>query len=280
MKFRNTGVDLRHHEALEDPPFYRRVLREDLVFDEGNPDEQPLSSPESDNSERFHTGEEELSNDDSELVDMDGEPMMSDLALSPGRRLGLGGNPYLEFIQGGHMSPNLGDSSNVFREQHVNTGREATSRRSTGFGPTRPIAERVVTLPLPNSLPPPSRHFFTGSTYEASTILTLGIRNARRLEIHGIHQSARATTPPFLRLSSVDLARLPNLPLTEFDPPNTPVSHLSSFNFIGLFNYDDSANTRKRIREAIGHMPLSCDGDLVHYSETDYEWVERKRLKR
>uniref|UniRef100_A0A803MF02 Uncharacterized protein n=1 Tax=Chenopodium quinoa TaxID=63459 RepID=A0A803MF02_CHEQI len=335
MRFRNTGVDLRHFEEPNGHPLDMRVPRENFDFNEGHQFDGPLSWSDSEGSDGFHTVEENLSNDESGVVEMEIEEVRRDLILSPGRRLGLGEDPYAEFAPGRQPYPPIVYPTNDCGKQKVDEAdREPAARRMLDFDIGRTTADQVPIPPLAANLPTPPRHFFQwastpiafgGSTpvrlgtgggnnlensfmhrdvenpsimatmlefdedpgdaeyeciVEASTILSLGIRNARRMEIQEIHCNVRANSSPFLRLSPADLGGLPNLPLTEFDPPNTPVSHLSSFNFTELFNYDDSANTKKRIRKAVGHMPLSIDGDSIRYSEIDYEWVERKRLKR
>uniref|UniRef100_A0A803MFG7 DUF4283 domain-containing protein n=1 Tax=Chenopodium quinoa TaxID=63459 RepID=A0A803MFG7_CHEQI len=82
-RFQNTSLDLRSNEIPKETFPYGRVLRDDMGFNDNHPYNEPLYSQESEDSERFHTGEEELSNEDSELIEMEEEPMRPDLVLSP-----------------------------------------------------------------------------------------------------------------------------------------------------------------------------------------------------
>uniref|UniRef100_A0A803MS18 Zinc knuckle CX2CX4HX4C domain-containing protein n=1 Tax=Chenopodium quinoa TaxID=63459 RepID=A0A803MS18_CHEQI len=341
--------DLRPQDIQEEPSLYRRVLGENMGFDEYHPYVESLSSHESEDSEGFHTGEEEFLKDDSGIGEVEEEPVRPKLVLSPGRRLGLGGDPYAEFAHEKQSSPNLGnyhaENPPMFcEEQQLGGDQEVLERREEGVNPIRPIAARGSVAHTISNLHPPTRPFFKGSTYEVeessaapqriiqgggpgTIFYTLGISEwasspigferpndiahgnmaghnrgpgvascynpasmVGKFNNYGSEKQEelkyrnltefQGLPPPFLRLSLADLGGFPNLPLTEFDPPNTPVSHLISFNFTALFNYDDEACNKKRIREAVGHFPHSCDGDSMRYSESDYEWVERKRLKR
>uniref|UniRef100_A0A803MTG4 Zinc knuckle CX2CX4HX4C domain-containing protein n=1 Tax=Chenopodium quinoa TaxID=63459 RepID=A0A803MTG4_CHEQI len=344
-RFRNFEIDLLFYEGREGRWVHRRDHREDRSMEKNNDLESFSSSQEDDGSERFHTGNEEWSNGESELAEMQEEDPRSSLFLSPGRRFGLGGDPYAEFTQEGPIQEGFGNEIGESFLTPLNQGivNENASRGEMGPNLYRPIAERGRAPIFPNTSSSLPRALFQGSTFEvggpssmpqasikeevqeicstpwgshsglqvrggrentgllgptndeeidqyydaeyakiveASTILSLGIRQARRAEITELHRSMRDVRSLYLLLSPSEMGGLPNLPLTEFDPTNTLVSNLSSFNFTELFNCDDNAKNRKRIRGAVGHMPLSLEGDSVQHSETDFEWVERKRLKR
>uniref|UniRef100_A0A803MKE0 DUF4283 domain-containing protein n=1 Tax=Chenopodium quinoa TaxID=63459 RepID=A0A803MKE0_CHEQI len=311
-RFRNTSADLRRLEEPKDNIIYHRVPHENMDYDDGRFHENPPYSPDSDNSEHFHTGEEELS-DESELANSDLLPMQVDLTLSPGRRFGLGDDPYAEFTQTKQSSHSSDEyipplPRPIFRGSTYEVGKpsaaqqRANAARSTfevdepSAAQQRPMVERsTFEAPAPSSLPQPgflspsimattrveSPHL-TDEEYarmiEASTILSLGINNARNTDPRRIFPLTQASTAPFLRLTIAEIAGLPNLPLTEFDPPNSPVSPFSSFNFTELFNYDDSANSRQRIIEATKHNPHSCDGDSVRLHEDAHNWGEEADL--
>ncbi|XP_021740403.1 uncharacterized protein LOC110706756 [Chenopodium quinoa] len=132
LRFRNTSADLRRLEEPEDNTIYQRVPSENMEFDDDTFHENPPYSPDSDKSEHFHIGEEDFS-EDLELAEMESAPVQMDLTLSPGRRLGLGNDPYAEF----------------------------TSNRVSNLNHSRPQSQMGGA-----SLPPPTRPNFKGSTYE------------------------------------------------------------------------------------------------------------------
>lgn len=78
-------------------------------------------------------------------------------------------------------------------------------------------------------------------------------------------------------------AELPNLPLTENDPPNSPVSleeHIESFEKILLLEAQGESISKKRKRREENQETRSCDDDeKVRKSEFDKDWVESKRCK-
>uniref|UniRef100_A0A803LJR8 DUF4283 domain-containing protein n=1 Tax=Chenopodium quinoa TaxID=63459 RepID=A0A803LJR8_CHEQI len=138
-------LDLQPVENTDDSPLYGRGRRDERGFEEGHPYEDSLSSQGSDESEHYHTGEEEWSNDDSALIEREEEQGRSDLALSPSRRLGLSGDPYADFVQQGLSNTTL-DTSN-----------EMSTRSIVGRGP-RVHGNSIEGLS--------TRPFFMGSTFE------------------------------------------------------------------------------------------------------------------
>uniref|UniRef100_A0A803N9L4 DUF4283 domain-containing protein n=1 Tax=Chenopodium quinoa TaxID=63459 RepID=A0A803N9L4_CHEQI len=170
-RFRNSGLDLRPREVQEEPSLYRRVQGENMGFDEYHPYVESLSSHDSEDSDGFHTGEEDFSKDDSGLGEVEEEPGRPELRLSPGRRLGLGDDPYAEYTQGRGLSPNLGNfnggNSPLMREDQQGGGeRGVIERRSGGVLPIRPLASRGSTSHTLCSLPSQTQPIFKGSTFE------------------------------------------------------------------------------------------------------------------
>uniref|UniRef100_A0A803N628 Zinc knuckle CX2CX4HX4C domain-containing protein n=1 Tax=Chenopodium quinoa TaxID=63459 RepID=A0A803N628_CHEQI len=163
-RFRNTGVDLRHHNHPEDNPIYSRVPREEAAFEAEHPFEGQSSSPGSNESDYFHSGNEEFSTDESELIEVEElEPVQPDLVLSPGRRLGIGDDPYAEFVVARQQNPSRGNSSGNVRRQLFNEDHITSPRLNLGSG----NGAGGWLPPSPGHVfSPPPRPNFVGSTYE------------------------------------------------------------------------------------------------------------------
>lgn len=72
---------------------------------------------------------------------------------------------------------------------------------------------------------------------------------------------------------------LPNLPLTEYDPPNTPVSPIGFLNVDELFNSSQSSGSEKRKKVANDNITKSASGSSVCASFSDLKWVEKKEIE-
>lgn len=108
-----------------------------------------------------------------------------------------------------------------------------------------------------------------------------------------VHPEPGATRPPFVPHSpNIFGGNLPNLPLTEFDPPNSPVSPFSSIN-LSIFGSDivESGLGKRKVREkdqrvrSCMEIPVreeESEGNWVNgirRSEFDLEWVGIKKRK-
>uniref|UniRef100_A0A803MRH6 Zinc knuckle CX2CX4HX4C domain-containing protein n=1 Tax=Chenopodium quinoa TaxID=63459 RepID=A0A803MRH6_CHEQI len=183
-RFRNSGLDLRPGEKIGDYPLYGGGQRAERGFEEGHPYEDSFSSQGSDESEHYHTGEEDWSNDDSELIEREEEQERLDLVLSPSRRLGLSGDPYAEFVQQGLSNTMLDTSNGMFtrfsaEEFQENIAQHEGPMRSLGLGLNRPIVGRGSGVHENSTEGLSTRPFFRGSTFERANLLLLGNRSYR-----------------------------------------------------------------------------------------------------
>lgn len=89
-----------------------------------------------------------------------------------------------------------------------------------------------------------------------------------------VHPEPGATRPPFVPHSPNSFGgNLPNLPLTEFDPPNSPVSPFSSIN-LSIFDSDvfESGLGKRKVGEEDQGV-RSCVEIPVREEDYDSNWI-------
>uniref|UniRef100_A0A803LJV4 Zinc knuckle CX2CX4HX4C domain-containing protein n=1 Tax=Chenopodium quinoa TaxID=63459 RepID=A0A803LJV4_CHEQI len=313
-RFRNSEIDLLSYESRDGRFFHRRDHREDGSFEDINDPNNFSSSQEEEGSDGFHTGNENWSNEESELDQMnEGEPRQN-IQLSLGRRFGLGEDPYAEFLQEGLVQPravinhmeslqtpmNQGINTNLetMGEMGPNLVRPTTVRGRAPFFANQPLAvQRVLFKDSSFEVGGPSNKAQTKVLGEPTRNLfdTLGISewaaNQREISRQAIESRGQAE-------GSEEVQRLEgnnNVIVISDDSGSlkeTGEEHIDDQEFAKIMEASTilslgikSARRAEikelgRIRKAVGHMPLSEDGESIRYNETDFEWVERNRLKR
>uniref|UniRef100_A0A803NET4 DUF4283 domain-containing protein n=1 Tax=Chenopodium quinoa TaxID=63459 RepID=A0A803NET4_CHEQI len=313
-----------------DYPYYTNFIREesnDTVYFTGS-DSSSSSGVEDGNSREVRIGPQAVRH-------------------SPGRRLGLRQDPYVEYTVPNLNTPPSPSDLGLNTFSNLGNIPRATSPNyspiRTGFQPYRVVARSSDNAFF--SPPPPTVPQFGGSTFEvgesssAAAHRVVGENNPRTLfqvlRIDGWeanaplgaatgllqdvpnHQLGGRRLVQSLSLSRArrvfpDRARAlflpdsPNsfgrefqkLPMTEFDPPNspvsqprsfdvneidppnTPVSQPVSFDVNGLFQeQNESRSLGKRPRDIERSPANSWDDENVRASSYDLGWIEKKRLK-
>uniref|UniRef100_A0A803MWP5 CCHC-type domain-containing protein n=1 Tax=Chenopodium quinoa TaxID=63459 RepID=A0A803MWP5_CHEQI len=289
FRYRNWAINLARSEEPEDIPLEEHD-RNDTVYFTGS---DSSSESEVENAEA------------GEFI-----PQNREVRLSPGRRLGLTQDPYAEF-----MVPNLNNplpslSSGYTNHSSYVGNNPKNSVQSEGF--SRKCTGRNMSPIFPANQLRSTPAKFRNSTYEVgessravqnrepeandalprTMFQALGIKewaariNRVQAQTTGLLQDI---TRPDQGVGTPSVARslfLPNspscfggefvnLPMTEFDPPNSPVTPISSFNVDALFESVEKVGVKKRAR-GVELTPLrSCEDNMVRACSYDMGWITR-----
>uniref|UniRef100_A0A803MR71 Zinc knuckle CX2CX4HX4C domain-containing protein n=1 Tax=Chenopodium quinoa TaxID=63459 RepID=A0A803MR71_CHEQI len=310
-KYRDPEVNLVRPEEPEDIPMEDRNLGGDANSDSKDSSD---NSGGSGGSGDYFTGSDNLSDSSDH-----GGGTISRAFSPPGTRLGLGKDPYAQFFPFARLSekdspcisnelarvvnPNLSlNSSMKCASAAVNVStRDSPSLVGHSQQFSMELAQLSHRGPPPTVSasglvgnytisPPKTSNFEVGESSSRPTLFYIrrGRQLARSLRFSGsrVHPYPRALNPPFLPYSpSVFGGGLPNLPLTEFDPPKSSASPMAPINFDELFNSPGpnsrqihiiSSDSEKLIDSEQGIQ--SDGGNNIRGSFTDLKWGEINRL--
>uniref|UniRef100_A0A803MV23 DUF4283 domain-containing protein n=1 Tax=Chenopodium quinoa TaxID=63459 RepID=A0A803MV23_CHEQI len=137
-----------------------------------------------------------------------------------------------------------------------------------GLPPSADMQVKMVvnlTQPLiPGCFVPVEGHTETQCKIEKECRKKKALARSLRLSGSRVHPLPRASVPPFLPYSpSTFGGGLPNLPLTEFDPPSSSVTPVVTINVDELFNLPIplSAQSKKKHKEREGGFNFWKDND-------------------